>query len=787
MCAFRDQPSVDLAAVTVCASRDQPSADLAAVTVCASRDQPSVDLASVAVCASRDQPSADLASVTECLSHIQLSAGILVEHSSGVRIVPYSSSENSDEERISVDCISDSESDVSLDIPVYERICSHLAADSLIDRNVTAVHNKGDNIITNTHSSTSRFQQVDTDDDDGDGDGDGDDDDTGDGRDRDELSLRVAVAKNAYRRKWDKKYYCKFCMKPQSKLPRHLQLKHKEEPEIAALDCMPLKSRRRKLHLRKLLNDGNYQHNVDVLKRKAGEIVPCKRPSSLSAHEKFIPCEFCLAMFVRSSLWKHKKNCPFKPDSQAEAGSRHCQGSGSLLLPFSSEASEGLKRDVLSAMHQDEVTAAVRTDDLIMRFGSRMHFKHGHIQHRQQYIRERIRQIGRLLVKMKNTTKSVNCLADCIVPEYFEQVVKAVRCLCGFDEDAHMYTTPSLALKMGHSLKECVRLEINRCTIQGSSAADKKKKCEEFLSLCDSEWSHEVSSHALRSLHLRKFNKPVVLPLAEDVKKLHQYLTANAEASRLSLCQEPTVNAWSELCQLTLAQIVTFNRRRGGEAQRMLLSTYSTANENLGTDVTKCLSQVEQALCKEFRVVHIEGKRGRKVPVLLTKTAQAQIGLLIELRSAVGIPDTNVFVFARKNSLQPYRSSDCLRRFARECGATNASALTSTKLRKHIATMSQMLALRSHELDLLANFLGHDISVHREFYRLPEQTLQVAKVSKLLIAMERGDTVSLQGRNLDNVDVNVTGGTRLNVILFILLMFIKVVCLATDVLSDECL
>ena len=98
--------------------------------------------------------------------------------------------------------------------------------------------------------------------------------------------------------------------------------------------------------------------------------------------------------------------------------------------------------------------------------------------------------------------------------------------------------------------------------------------------------------------------------------------------------------------------------------------------------------------------------------------------------------------------------------------------LTSTKLRKHIATMSQMLALRSHELDLLANFLRHDISVHREFYRLPEQTLQVAKVSKLLNAMERGDTVSLQGRNLDNVDVNVTGGTRLNVILFILLMFL---------------
>ena len=53
--------------------------------------------------------------------------------------------------------------------------------------------------------------------------------------------------------------------------------------------------------------------------------------------------------------------------------------------------------------------------------------------------------------------------------------------------------------------------------------------------------------------------------------------------------------------------------------------------------------------------------------------------------------------------------------------------------------------------------MGHDIRVHREFYRLPEETLQVAKVSKLLLAMERGELASLQGRNLDDVNVDVPG------------------------------
>jgi len=67
--------------------------------------------------------------------------------------------------------------------------------------------------------------------------------------------------------------------------------------------------------------------------------------------------------------------------------------------------------------------------------------------------------------------------------------------------------------------------------------------------------------------------------------------------------------------------------------------------------------------------------------------------------------------------------------------------------------MLQMLYLRKHELDLLVAFLGHDIHVHREFYRLPEQTLQVANVSKLLLAMEKGQTVMLHGRNFDHIDV----------------------------------
>lgn len=59
-------------------------------------------------------------------------------------------------------------------------------------------------------------------------------------------------------------------------------------------------------------------------------------------------------------------------------------------------------------------------------------------------------------------------------------------------------------------------------------------------------------------------------------------------------------------------------------------------------------------------------------------------------------------------------------------------------LRRHIATMSQIVNLESNGLENLATFLGHDINVHREYYRLPENTYQLAKCTKMLIAAKRG-------------------------------------------------
>lgn len=64
-----------------------------------------------------------------------------------------------------------------------------------------------------------------------------------------------------------------------------------------------------------------------------------------------------------------------------------------------------------------------------------------------------------------------------------------------------------------------------------------------------------------------------------------------------------------------------------------------------------------------------------------------------------------------------------------------------------------MSNLKNHELDQVADFRGHDIRVHGQYYRLPEATTQLAKISKLLLAMEKGNLANLQGKTLEKLDV----------------------------------
>ena len=67
------------------------------------------------------------------------------------------------------------------------------------------------------------------------------------------------------------------------------------------------------------------------------------------------------------------------------------------------------------------------------------------------------------------------------------------------------------------------------------------------------------------------------------------------------------------------------------------------------------LSDIEKMLCKYFTRIEIRGKRGRKLPVVLTPAVVESLELLTKQRSACGVLANNKFLFARPGTVNHLR------------------------------------------------------------------------------------------------------------------------------------
>ncbi|XP_039517285.1 uncharacterized protein LOC120471523 [Pimephales promelas] len=326
-------------------------------------------------------------------------------------------------------------------------------------------------------------------------------------------------------------------------------------------------------------------------------------------------------------------------------------------------------------------------------------------------------------------------MVDFFIPANFKHVIAAVKVVSGYDEEKHSYRIPSLALKLGHSLNKICSIVESNAMMYGDH--DRAECARDFRKIHQARWNEYISAGAITTLKEAKWNTPQTIPFTQDVKVLHAHLEKkhNGLLSKLKTC--PSADSYAALAKVTLSQVILF-----------------TEGEKLHEDIAICLSEFERKLCLHFTRVEIRGKRGRKVPVLLKPSMVSAMELLIETRELCGVPAENPFMFARCGAMSAYRGGECINKAACECGIKNPEALSSTRLRKHIATMSKILNLDENEADQLADFLGHDIRIHRQYYRLPEGTLQLAKMSKVLMAMEKGTLSDYKGKKLDDIEID---------------------------------
>ncbi|XP_065921192.1 uncharacterized protein [Magallana gigas] len=415
--------------------------------------------------------------------------------------------------------------------------------------------------------------------------------------------ILLQMARQTTKGRSAKQNICYYCEKPYSRISRHLIQVHNKEMEIAKILSFPKKSKERKTLWKEIVNKGNYKHNYDVMKNGNGEKVPKYRPRNTTNNPEpencfssYAPCEFCLGSYKKTDPWKYQKNCELK-SSEKRSKANPIQ-MGKLLLPIVG-TSKGFYENIFIKMRDDAVKLEIQKDPLVLQFAERLYEKNGANLHQHQYISQRLRELRRLLIQLKSDQTEITSIRTAINPINWDTLIHGIKTLAGLDEKKNTYKTPSLPLKLGHSLSKCAKILKTNAIIEENDAD--RKIADNFLTLYQSDWEERISAHALATLHDEKFNKPLLVPLAEDVVLLNSYLCTSAASLKESLKNGVDETKYSELAEVCLAQIILFNRKRSGEAARITINQYNEGltNKPLNKEIEKSLSKFENELCKE--------------------------------------------------------------------------------------------------------------------------------------------------------------------------------------------
>ncbi|KAM3596650.1 uncharacterized protein V6R79_018521 [Siganus canaliculatus] len=562
-----------------------------------------------------------------------------------------------------------------------------------------------------------------------------DSDDDDDEVSEEENSPSKSKSKTHTRRRTSRNY-CFVCGIGVVKISRHY-IKHiDEEPDIAKVYSLRKNSKERIRLLSELRNRGNYKHNQEVLKNNDGELKLKRRRNDMVASGKtHVTCLYCKAMYHRKEVWRHVARCSLKPESKPAAEQKKRVISKLVLAqsPFSKDLSPPVY-NLLAQMKADEVALAVQNDFLLIKLAESLHDKYGSSRRRQEYIRQTLREMGRLLVALRE--ESVSSFEDAIKPENFDKVVQTVRNIAGFKVKTQSYSKPNLALKLGHSLKKIGVVAVSHADGNAQMTSNAKT----FIKCCARQWAKLVARLAVTSLRGRKVKPPSTMAFTRDVQVFHGFLETTAASALENLTAQGNPESYRALCRVLLAQMFLLNKTEC-EVSKMTLKTFQERDETT------------QVLSKHFIRINIVSRNN--VTILLTSGLVSSLTLLVNKRELCGVHPKNPFLFAKPDSTvkSVFHGANCIRVFSAMCGAKSPENLRSVHLHKHMARVFQFLNLENDEISHLSKLLGHDIRADRDYYRRPESAVELAKIAKLILAMEKGSLDRFKGSSLEEVEI----------------------------------
>ncbi len=192
-------------------------------------------------------------------------------------------------------------------------------------------------------------------------------------------------------------------------------------------------------------------------------------------------------------------------------------------------------------------------------------------------------------------------LKNLLEPDKFDNLIDAVQKECGFSRAQHefernSFTTPSLALKAGYSLKDCAGILYGMALRQGND--ELLKIASSFQKLYKLEWKKRITKAALQTLKDRRCRKPQLLPTIEDLKCARDQLANLCITSRKDLTEHPCEKNRKMHAENCATRLMLFNKRRSKEVFLMTKTAFEARNlskQNMGA-FSHALSAFEKSL-----------------------------------------------------------------------------------------------------------------------------------------------------------------------------------------------
>ncbi|KAJ8911355.1 hypothetical protein NQ315_011648 [Exocentrus adspersus] len=237
---------------------------------------------------------------------------------------------------------------------------------------------------------------------------------------------------------------------------------------------------------------------------------------------------------------------------------------------------------------------------------------------------------------------------------------------------------------------------------------------------------------------------------------LRAYCIKEAQNAVNILKTETNPTQYKILVEATFMLLLLHNRKRVGDIQYIELIDVTNMDKTpQEDDILEVLTPTERILTKLYRKIHTIGKGSKDLLVLIPRDIQEFVDTLLAERVKY-IDSSNKYFFPNCNGTDEWLNGCYVqRKYSTQCGAKSPALIRSSKLRKHIATMMQLMDLRENEIGQVAAFMGHTQKTHCEFYRLPKDVLMIAKVSKILLKLEKGELQNCKNKTMDEIDVQV--------------------------------